>query len=400
SAPLPVLKPVFAYDKPESTPQEAPPYQTIPETAPSAEKTISTGDAQELTSLREEVADVFKKLQALEGEFSQTNQNLEEARSENMVLRQQLGQAEEASKDRETLATQIGELSHAAQERDQARNEVVALREQLRQAEEIGKGHQNEELSRAHQNLEQVRSENNALRDQLKQAEEAGKDRVTLSARVNELSNAAQERDQARTENTVLRDQLKQAEEAGKDRESLAAKISELSNVAEERDQAKNELIDLRELLESMKQENVLMREKGVQAEETHNDLLEQIRKMGRQVTERDEEISQLKTNSVGLEDVIETLKQELNALQEQVHQARDEAAAAQSGLILNQKALQETRDALREASVGSSMTKANLENLKNECSTLVQQNMLLQAQHDQLSRDLSAAKAKLAARS
>jgi hypothetical protein len=40
------------------------------------------------------------------------------------------------------------------------------------------------------------------------------------------------------------------------------------------------------------------------------------------------------------------------------------------------------------------------LENLKKENSTLIQQNMLLQAQHDQDARELSAVKAKLAAKS
>ena len=85
--------------------------------------------------------------------------------------------------------------------------------------------------------------------------------------------------------------------------------------------------------------------------------------------------------------------------LDEQVHQARDEAAAAQSGLALSQKALQENRDALREASEGTSMAKSNLDNLKNEYSTLVQQNMFLQAQNDQISRELSAVKSKLAGR-
>ena len=323
SSPLPGLKPVFAYDKPEPAPQEVPQALPNPETPASPmEENISAKDSEELASLREELAAALKKLQSLEGESSQANQNLEQVRNENTVLREQLRQAEEAGKDREILSAQIDELSIAAQERDQARDEVAMLREQLRQAEE-----------------------------------------------------------------------------AGKDREALAEQIGELSNAAQERDQARREYSQLREQFEILKQENARMGEKKIHSEESQTASQEQVEQLNQQLVEREEEISQLKVNIVGFEDVIETLRQELNTLQEQVHQARDEATAAQSGLILNQKALQETRDALREASVGSSMSKANLENLKNECSTLVQQNMLLQAQHDQLSRDLSAAKAKLAAR-
>ena len=54
---------------------------------------------------------------------------------------------------------------------------------------------------------------------------------------------------------------------------------------------------------------------------------------------------------------------------------------------------------ALREASEGGGGSKATLDNLKNENSTLVQQNMLLQAQHDQVARELSSAKAKLSSK-
>ena len=57
----------------------------------------------------------------------------------------------------------------------------------------------------------------------------------------------------------------------------------------------------------------------------------------------------------------------------------------------LSQKALQETRDTLREATEGTSLSRHNFDNLKNECAALTQQNTVLQAQNDQLSRELSA---------
>jgi chromosome segregation ATPase len=257
----------------------------------------------------------------------------------------------------------------------------------------------NEELFQTNQNLEQMRGENTGLREQLRQAENAASDRETSATQIRELSSAAQERDQARSEITILREQLRQAEEAGRDREALVVQIDELSPAVQERDQARKEYAKLREQFETLKQENARMGEKRLHSEESESASHEQAEQMTRRLAEREQEVAEFKVKTVGLEDVIETLKQELNTLQEQVHQARDEATAAQSGLILSQKALQETRDALREASVGASMTKANLENLKNECSTLVQQNMLLQAQHDQTSRELSAAKSKLSAR-
>ena len=94
-----------------------------------------------------------------------------------------------------------------------------------------------------------------------------------------------------------------------------------------------------------------------------------------------------------------EALKQELNALKEESAKAKSEASVAQRGLALSQKALTETREALRQATEGAALAKGSLENLRKENSTLVQQNMLLQAQHDQVSRDLSSAKAKLTAR-
>src|SRR6202012_3675755 len=86
----------------------------------------------------------------------------------------------------------------------------------------------------------------------------------------------------------------------------------------------------------------------------------------------------------------------ELAALREQLTKAKEEASIAQRGLALSQKALHETRDTLREATEGTSLSRHNFDNLKTECATLSQQNAVLQAKNDQLMKDLAAAKGKI----
>jgi len=76
-------------------------------------------------------------------------------------------------------------------------------------------------------------------------------------------------------------------------------------------------------------------------------------------------------------------------ALREQLTRAKEDASVAQRGLVLSQKALRETRDTLREATEGTSLSRHNFDNLKTECAALAQQNSVLQAQNDQLSREL-----------
>jgi len=215
-----------------------------------------------------------------------------------------------------------------------------------------------------------------------------------IAALNEELSRTIEEREQARTEGVVLRDQLRQAEQITDDRATLMTQIDELTSAVAERDNSLSEYADLRELYEALK------REVGRPREELGPDrtaLEQEIGSLRQQLAEQQAIGAQ--ANNTGMEEMIETLRQEVSSLQEQVNQSREETSSAQRGLMLSQKTLQETRDALREATEGSSMTKGNLDNLKNECATLVQQNMLLQAQLDQVSRELSAAKAKLSAR-
>jgi archaellum component FlaC len=206
-----------------------------------------------------------------------------------------------------------------------------------------------------------------------------------------EMDELLQELEDARNEAALLRAQL---EEADKPRASSQASggDDELTRALEERDRVRRDYAGLREQFETLKHEQVRTRgESGGEGAEDSDQLAE----LRKELAERDEEINAVKISSIGLEDVIQTLKQELNAVQTQIHPSRDEASIAQRGLALSQKALQETRDALREASESSSHMKTSLENLKNECSTLVQQNIMLQAQNEQLTRELNALKNK-----
>ena len=164
----------------------------------------------------------------------------------------------------------------------------------------------------------------------------------------------------------------------------------EVARLTEERDNARRDYAMLRSQFEILKQEQGRGR-----GEPAGSYIPSGAEGLQEQLAARDREMGTLKMSSSGLQDIIDSLRHELNAAQAQAAQFREEASIAQRGLALSQKALQETRDALREASEGSSHMKNNLEHLKNECSTLVQQNMLLQAQHDQLVRELATAKAK-----
>jgi chromosome segregation ATPase len=230
----------------------------------------------------------------------------------------------------------------------------------------------------------------------------------TTVAGLNEkIARMTEERDDARNAVNLLRAQLLQADEKMQEQETGSTSAPQSEDVAraiEERDSARRDYASLREQFEIMKQEQVRLRsepgEKTTDSNPAHREELETLRA---QLAEREEEIHDLKMglSNVGGDDDddIEILRLELNAAQGQVIQAREEASIAQRGLGLSQKALQETRDALREASEGSSQAKSNLESLKREVSALSQQNVLLQAQHDQISRELAALKAKAAPR-
>jgi hypothetical protein len=202
-------------------------------------------------------------------------------------------------------------------------------------------------------------------------------ERDNLAAKVAELTLAAQEGDEARLEAVTLRSQLAAAEAGAAKQNAALLQNNEITLVTAERDSARRDYIELRQQYETLKREQGTLKNEHAAALAGLQKQLEASQEQAGAATGRD--------------DAIETLKQELKSLHEQVAQAKDEASTAQRGLALSQKALQEMRDALREASDG----KGALESLKKERSTLVQQNMVLQAQNDQVSRELSALKAK-----
>jgi hypothetical protein len=231
------------------------------------------------------------------------------------------------------------------------------------------------------------------LRSQMLEFDDVVKERDDLTTRVNELSGVTQERDDARREAALLRDRLM---ENGQKSPATGASSDEVAMALEERDSARRDYAGLREQFETLKQEHVRSRNETTRKDPESQQEIESLRSQLAQKDEELKELHALKLDPIGSNDhEINSLREEADVLQNQFNQARDEASIAQRGLALSQKALQETRDALREATEGSSNMKGSFESLKNECATLVQQNMLLQAQHDQLSRELGSLKAK-----
>jgi chromosome segregation ATPase len=230
------------------------------------------------------------------------------------------------------------------------------------------------------------------LRSQLSQQDDLVRQRDELASRVNELSTAAQERDDARHEAALLRARLIQAGDpmavAGAD----SASTEELARAIEDRDHARRDYALLREQFETMKHEQLRARQ---EAPRRDPDAQREVELLRAQLAEREEELNSLKIDPMGVDPEIDSLREESDLLQKQLNKAREEASIAQRGLALSQKALQETRDALRESSEGTSQMRASLESLKNEYATLVQQNTLLQAQYDQLTREVSTLRTK-----
>ncbi|MCE0499428.1 MAG: hypothetical protein LV481_15920, partial [Methylacidiphilales bacterium] len=202
-------------------------------------------------------------------------------------------------------------------------------------------------------------------------------ERDNLAAKVAELSFAAQERDEANFEASTLRTQLAAAQA----QKTAEPQSDDVARVTQERDAARRDYAELRQQYEKMKQDQLRLKNEHAAA---LADLQKQTGAVRRQGGGQEQEPAS------GKDDVIETLKQELKSLHEEAARAKDEASTSQRGLALSQKALKETREALREASDA----KGALENLRKERATLVQQNMLLQAQNDQIERELSALKA------
>jgi hypothetical protein len=196
---------------------------------------------------------------------------------------------------------------------------------------------------------------------------------------------AARERDEARLEVIVLRSQLEAAEQTQRDTAAMASQLEELSHVIDERDSVRRDYAVLREQFETLK----LDRSRG-DATATIEALEEENRKLR-------EQVSKAKTPSAGGGD--EPVSADVATLREELKKAREEASMSSRGLALSQKALLETREALKVANEGASLAKGSPDDQKKERAALVRQNMLLQGQNEQLTRELSAAKAKLGAK-
>jgi chromosome segregation ATPase len=184
----------------------------------------------------------------------------------------------------------------------------------------------------------------------------------------------------------VLRSRIEAAEQTQRDTDAMASQLEELSHVIDERDSVRRDYASLREQFETLK----LDRSQLDSTEE-----LDRLRDENQQL--RDQLASA--GTAAGSPPASDDAAGDLAALKEQLKQAKEETSLAHRGLALSQKALQETREALREATEGTSTSKGNLEEAKKERAGLQRQNQLLQGQIDQLTRELSAAKAKLAAK-
>jgi hypothetical protein len=273
----------------------------------------------------------------------------------------------------------------------------------------------NEELAQTIQERDHAVGDINQLRDQLRLTEEMLA-KTKGAPTVEDLAQLIRDRDNALTELDALKE--KGAAESGKlQLPEGVTKTRELVFLAQERDQARKEYAELRRQFESLKREQSpggpppLPRE---DMSKLRKDLEQQIEGFRQKLEERNQEIAALKAAAAaaspplpvapatgegsGSADV-EQLRNEIAQLKTELAKAKDDASIAQRGLALSQKALQETRDALREATEGTSLSRHNFDNLKNECASLTQQNSVLQAQNEQLSRELAAIKQRKSGR-
>ena len=205
-----------------------------------------------------------------------------------------------------------------------------------------------------------------------------------------DLSTVSRERDEARMEVIVLRNRLEAAEATRRDTDAMASQLEELSHVIDERDSVRRDYASLREQFETLKLDR-----SQLDSHEQNIALQEEVQQLREQLAAHASDL----VRPSGRAAARRRLGERAGRAEGTGQQAKEEASLAHRGLALSQKALQETREALREASEGTSNSRGTLEEVKKERAGLVRQNMLLQGQNDQLTRELSAAKAKLAAK-
>jgi hypothetical protein len=279
----------------------------------------------------------------------------------------------------------------------------------------------NEELAQTIHERDHALSDINQLRDQLRLADElVEKNRGSLTS--DELAQVVRERDEAQAEIKALKEKVVPAK-AESQKISLpdgVTKTKELVFLTQERDQARKEYAELRKQFEGLKREQTPSGPPPLPRDDSAKvrSLEQQLEGFRLKLEEKNKEIAELKAappslppplplmvpnasseNEDKLKAEIAALKAEFTPLKVQVTKSKEDASIASRGLALSQKALQETREALREATEGTSLSRHNFDNLKNECASLTQQNTVLQAQNEQLSRELAAAKQRQSGR-
>jgi len=267
----------------------------------------------------------------------------------------------------------------------------------------------NEELAQTIQERDHALGDINQMREQLRVSDELLA-KNTGGAASEELARVARERDEALAELKVLKEKFphQRASQEIKLPEGVT-KTKEIVFLTQERDQARKQYTDLRKQFEGLKRDQTpggpppLPRD---DVAKVRKELEQQLDGFRLQLEEKKKEIAALKSAAPALPasfgapiEPDEKLKAEIAELKAQLAKAREDASIAQRGLALSQKALQETRETLRDATEGTSLSRHNFENLKNECASLTQQNSVLQAQNEQLSRELAAAKQRQSGR-
>jgi chromosome segregation ATPase len=275
----------------------------------------------------------------------------------------------------------------------------------------------NEELAQTIQERDHALGDINQLRDQLRLSDElAAKNKGGVTG--DELAQIARERDEAQAELKALKEKAAKGDSQKIQLPDGVTKTKELIFLTQERDQARKEYAELRKQFEGFKrgqgtmvtgtmpQPPPLPRDDSAKV---RKELEQQLDGFRLQLEAKNKEIAALKAAvasappplpaTAGSGESVEKLKAEIADLKAQAIKAKEDASIAQRGLALSQKALQETRDTLREATEGTSLSRHNFDNLKNECASLTQQNTVLQAQNEQLSRELAAAKQRQSGR-
>ena len=365
---LPALK---AITQPDGIPVVLDPAASLPVRAPAASAAV--------VQSAEDLAAAWEKITQLNFEVELAVKERDQALTENVLLRDQLKQADEQITLQDAAIEHTEAMERIQLERDDALADAKSLREELQQTLAAkASSVSSEELNQTIEERDRMRRQYMDLREQfeiLKQEHLHGSSGSGNSASSEEL-------------NTV--------------RGQLAAKEQEVGSIRQQLSELENERDSIRLLLSAQRAEVELIQgqlaERAKELESARQDSggnSSELENLRQQLAAKDQELAAAKQNNGG----DEALKAEITSLREQVEQAKEEASIPQRGLALSQKALKETRDALREANDGAALAKASLENIKKENATLVQQNMLLQAQNDQVSRELSSVKAKLLAK-